>query len=164
MNAFRKHHLQPWGLALVEKYPEIFLNNEPMRLDCKIDVADFVSLRYGFEHGEGWSKLVDDLAKVGTALVTYLRSTGHSDASIHGCICKEKFGTLRWQGDCNLPSPFNDLWHAYVCDIEHKSSSTCEMTGKYGELCRKPSAGGWVKTLCKEEAEKLGYETIDRDH
>ena len=154
MNAFRKHHLKPWGIELIEKYPLIFLDNPSIRDTYKIDPNEFVSLRYGFEHGEGWAKLIDELASTGTQLVTHLRSNGFPDARINSFICKEKFGTLRWQGDSNLPEPFNRLWFSFVSHIEDKSETTCEITGNYGQRC---SNGGWSKTLCKAEAEKLGY-------
>lgn len=154
MNAFRKSRLKPWELALVEKYPLIFLDNPTIRDSYKIDPTDFVSLRYGFEHDKGWAGLIDELASVGTQLVTQLRANGFPDARINSFICKEKFGTLRWQGDSNLPEPFNRLWFSFVSNIEDKSETTCEITGEYGQRC---SNGGWSKTLCKAEAEKLGY-------
>ena len=155
MNQFHRNHLKPWGLALVEKYPLIFLDNPSLCTSLKADPSNFVSLRYGFEHGEGWAGLIEKIAKVGTELVTHLRANGYPDASIHSFICKEKFGGLRWQGDQNLAGPFFNVWRSYVGDIEQQSYHICEVTGKYGQLCRKES--GWVRTLCTEQANLLGF-------
>jgi hypothetical protein len=160
MNAFHKSQLKPWGLALVEKYPLIFLDNPSVRNEYKIDQSEFVSLRYGFEHDEGWSKLIDKLAATGTMLVTHLRANGFPDASINSFICKAKFGTLRWQGDSHLPEPFGRFWQVYVAEIEMESANTCEITGRNGQPCI--SDRGWVKILCEEEAKKLGYKQCEK--
>ena len=160
-HSFQKKHLQPWGLELVNKYPLIFLEKSA-DIACYtagLNPDEVVNLRYGFEHGEGWKKLIDDLASTATQLVTQLREAG-KDASIHGCICKEKFGGLRWQGDCSLPPLETKLWNAFFRDIETQSYNVCEITGEFGQICKRDS--GWVKTLCAEEAKKLGYTVVER--
>ena len=159
--SFSETDLSPWELAIVDKYPLIFTEDiDGIKSTVyRANPETFVSLRYGFEHSEGWSGLITKLADVGTKLITHLRANGYPDASISSCICKEKFGTLCWQGDYELPEPFDELWRSYVSKIESKSASTCEVTGEYGTLCR--NAGGWLKTLSKESAKKLEF--IDCD-
>jgi hypothetical protein len=60
---------------------------------------------------------------------------------------KEKFGGLRF---------YSTGAAAYISDAirraEALSYRTCEVTGRPGELYRKPN--GWLVTLCPEEAEK----------
>lgn len=161
MPHFRKHHLKPWGLEIVNKYPLIFLEEDENILCYTKDILpeDRVNLRYGFEHDEGWAKLVEELADTATQLVEYLRKHPSGDnvemPYIHGFICKEKFGRLTWQGTVNLPEPFSTLWYSYVGHISSKSMQICEVTGEWGML---RSNGGWVKTLCDEEAKKRGYD------
>lgn len=160
---FKRHHLKPWGLEIVNKYPLIFLETDDEILYYTKGYTDEerVNLRFGFEHGEGWAKLIEDLASTGTDLVNFLRATGRSpkDTYIHGFICKEKLGTLAWQGNWSLPDPFGKLWRAYTNEIESKSARTCEITGKYGQVCVR---GGWLKTLCEEEALKQEYKPYKR--
>ena len=76
------------------------------------------------------------------------------DAYIKSCIIKEKFSTLAIQGDNNLKDIYRDMWYKIKSSIERKSSIICEITGKNGVSCFR---GGWLKTLCKEEAIKDGY-------
>lgn len=157
MSQFSKLSLKAWEEEVVNKYPLIFLeqtNNAYAQYNKKTE--DFVSLRYGFEHDEGWKGLVTFIGETGTKLVEYLRANGHPDSFIHSCICKEKFGTLRWQGDYNLPAPFDLLWVSFTRGVEQDSASTCELTGKYGFLHRKDQ-GTWVKTLSPDMAKSLDY-------
>lgn len=159
MKQFSKTNLKPWELALVEKYPLVFTENDDSISRYNPDKDDYVNLRHGFEHDEGWAKLINELGETATALVTMLRANGHPDACIHGFICKKKFGALRWQGIARLPKPFDDLWRAYELDIERLSEQTCEVTGNPGRLCTKD---GWIKTLCEEEANKRGFSVYAR--
>jgi hypothetical protein len=158
--SFRKHHLQPWGLELVEKYPLIFLEPSPEVLYYTKDVpeSERVNLRYGFEHGEGWKGLVNEIGDVGSCMVRATRASGFPNARISGFICKEKLGGLRWQGNYTLPELEKTLWNSFIRDIESQSYSVCENTGDYGQLCKKAD-GGWLKTLCADEAKKLGFIT-----
>lgn len=164
---FKKHHLKPWGLEIVNKYPLIFLEDDSDVLYYAKDYKpeERVNLRFGFEHEEGWKELVEKLADTGTKLVEYLRKYPNwpdgmmfpeSTLYIHGFICKEKLGGLRWQGSSNLPEPFVQLWQSFVRDIETQSYHTCEITGQYGQLCV-DADGGWLKTLCEKEMKDRGY-------
>jgi hypothetical protein len=162
MNYFSKSHLQPWGLELVNKYPLIFLEDDEEIVSLNENSSDRVNLRYGFEHGEGWKGLVNELANTATEIVEHLRSEEppYTKAPfIHGFICKEKFGGFCWQGKYKLPELFNKLWNTYVSDIEYKSHQTCELTGTYGVRCKK-NDGGWIRTLSMEKAKEIGYSPL----
>jgi len=63
---------------------------------------------------------------------------------------KEKFGGLRMYAE-----GADDFINGVVRMAENLSYHTCEITGKEGYLC---SNGRLLKTLCAEEAEKLGFE------
>ena len=154
-------YVQPWGTHLLEKYPLIFMEGaERWKTEYKTDLPteEFCNLRLGFECDQGWSEIIEHIAQVATEVVTDLRKI-HPDVYIHSCIIKEKFGTLRWQGEHNLPEPYNEIWRSFLKDMEDKSSRTCEVTGNWGEL-RTTRSGrrAWHKTLCKEEALKRGYD------
>jgi hypothetical protein len=168
MNCFTKHHLQPWGIGLVNKYLLIFTEKDESNMawlkQSGIAEADYVNLRYGFECHEGWSGIIENIAKSGTELVTYLREHGHPDAYIHSCIVKEKFGTLRWQGTTgHLPELFRDMWQSHVSHLESLSSAVCEETGKFGitRTSKNGSRGCWIRTLCTEKALEMGYDLMD---
>jgi hypothetical protein len=159
---FSKSGLLPWGLELVNKYPLIFLElaTENRNWAPSVPDSDYVNLRFGFECGEGWKELIENIAKTGTQLVEHLRGyTKNNKHFIHSCIVKEKLGGLRWQGSFSLPPPFQELWMAYYGEQESQSYGTCEITGKYGYL-RETKCGenAWKKTLCMEEAVKRGYD------
>lgn len=165
MKNFHKQHLKPWGIELVDKYPLIFLEADPSNVpwahQAGVVEVDYVNLRFGFECGEGWKKLIEAIAQRGTELVCHLRSIGikDEDAYIHSCIVKEKFGGLRWQGSHNLPPLFRDLWETYYASKENLSYHTCEVTGEFGCVRKtKNGAVAWVRTLCKEEAIKQEYD------
>lgn len=143
MNEFSKEGLEDWEIELIEKYPLVFLEGaEP----------GGVNLRYGFEFHKGWAGLVDEFCTVATQLVERLRAAGQPDAFIHACIWKEKYGTMRWQGDDNLIEPFGKLFSVFVDYVEYKSTITCELTGRPG----KPRNDlGRMKILCEEEYRKI---------
>jgi hypothetical protein len=72
---------------------------------------------------------------------------------------KEKFGELRFYYD--VDGEWNEDWDAFqqaVDDATLESLRTCELCGKPG---RQMSKGGWLKTVCKDHAEKLGYKKHD---
>ena len=162
--------LKPWEKEIIDKYPLIYLEPNPNlrqwyygeSFDKLIEDPNFSNLRYGFEFGSGWAKLVDEFSKISQDLVTRLRGCGiQTDAYIHSCIFKEKFGTLNWQGDNNLIEPFKTLFRAYEIMIEKKSATICEETGEIGCLCK---CGGWYKTLSHAEGKKLGYTPIAKSN
>ena len=168
MKQFSKSSVQPWGLELVNKYPLIFLeantDNMAWALKGHIENEDYCNLRFGFECDEGWKAHIENIARMATEIVEYLRKSGlkNEEAYIHSCIVKEKLGGLRWQGDYVLPPLFRDLWNSYYWQEQDQSYGTCEVTGKYGKL-RETRNGerAWKRTLCAEEATKQGYDLED---
>ena len=160
--------LEPWEKEIVDKYPLIYREPSPQlrtwydeeSFNKLIKDPNFSNLRYGFEFGSGWAKLVDEFSNISQQLVLYLRSNGiQSDAYIHSCIFKEKFGRLTWQGDNNLIEPFKTLFRSYEIHIENKSTTICEISGEDGCLC---SRGHWYKTLSYTEARKRGsYQPVN---
>lgn len=138
-------------LELVRKYPKILKEyGGDMRVTC---------MSFGFQHQNGWLKLVSDgLEKVQYLCDLFTKDNG-SEVQLVATTFKEKFGTLRWYettiGATNLQMEILDN---IVSATERKSAHTCEVTGERGELCQR---GGWYKTLCYEEARKDGYVACD---
>jgi hypothetical protein len=73
---------------------------------------------------------------------------------------KEKYGTLRFYYSTIIKTDFNvePIVDKIISDVvtaaERRSAYICENTGKRGVSC---SRMGWLRTLCKEEADKDGY-------
>jgi hypothetical protein len=161
---FSKHHLEPWGLELVAKYPLIFTEPDDSNVfwanQAKVADDDYVNLRYGFECAGGWKDIIETIARTGSELVTHLRQHGYPDAFIHSCIVKEKFGVMAWQeAHSGLPPLFNVLWRAFVGETSNQSAYTCELSGDFGRL-RKTKGGKtkWNRTLSVAKALELGYD------
>lgn len=125
---------------LVTAYPELF---------HRIRTHPVAKTRYyGCDCGDGWFTILNELCG---AIARYLRHERELVQAIDFKILqiKEKFGGLRfyYKG--------GDKYIAGLVDMaEELAAKTCEVTGKPGRLCRKPS--GWLVTLCPEEAEKIG--------
>jgi hypothetical protein len=155
---YRYGWLPEWQRQIITRYPLIYIEPSPERARYYAGYPekcpeDYTNLRCGFECSGGWAKLIEQLSTTATDLVKALRAFGYQDdAAISACICKEKFGVLRWQGDHNLLPPFAGLWCGYFRDIEHRSSCTCEECGKSGVL--RDVGPGWVKTLCDADYQK----------
>lgn len=155
-----------WGKDLITSFPLVFTESDKHNafyMDrYQLPLEARVNLRDGFECGEGWYTLIHSLAEAASVLVTDLRKLGHTDAYIHSCIVKEKFGQLRWQGQHNLPSRYSDIWNGFRSDVEAHSLGICEFTGHIGELRRtKNGERAWHKTLCTAKARELGYDLSD---
>ena len=79
--------------------------------------------------------------------------------SILGCIVKEKFGELTFQNDINIHNLlYRNMWSYIEGGIEKKSLRICELTGSYGRMSQRN--GGWLKVLCEEKRNELGYKVI----
>lgn len=93
-----------------------------------------------WECGKGWNDLIKPLI---------------ARADLHGSMVmqiKEKFGKLRFYFDPGLTEDgtLDDM----VDQAEADSAHVCEMCGRPGRLRIK---GGWLKTLCPEDAINLSY-------
>lgn len=103
-----------------------------------------------FECEEGWFGLIAQLCECMQRY--YDDNTRNSDDLTQPRIValKEKYGRLSifLEGG-------DELVEGMVWFAEHLSGSICERTGHPGKLRKK---GGWYKTLCDEEAVRLGFE------
>ena len=133
-------------LKLVEKYPTILQDYDGDRKKT--------CMHWGMECGDGWYDLLDELLKK----LDYI--SNHSGVQVVADQIKEKFGTLCFyysaivKTDLNTDPIVSKIIDDVVSNAERQSAYICEVTGKDGTLCGK---GGWLRTLCKEEADKDGY-------
>jgi hypothetical protein len=108
---------------------------------------------WGFEHGDGWYKILNKLC---AGIQDYIDSNHEAHNKLPTSTryvpqvivdqVKEKYGTLRFYysgGDEHI----DDL----VRMAEASSASTCEICGEVGKLI---SRGGWYSTLCDIHTDK----------
>ena len=91
------------------------------------------------ECGEGWRQLAESCHEELLAV----------DPNYVPRQIKEKFGTLRYYYDTQIPND-DDRYHKMnriVNLYEIESASVCEMCGRVGKLSHKSA---WVKTLCAQ--------------
>jgi hypothetical protein len=137
-------------LKLVEKYPKILFDyGGDMKKTC---------MHWGMECCDGWYDLLDELL----AKLDYISK--HSGVQVVADQIKEKFGTLRFYYSTIIKTDFNvePVVDKIISDVvnaaERQSAYVCEKSGKRGVTC---SSVGWLRTLCKEEADKDGYIPIN---
>lgn len=119
--------------------------------------------KVAFEFKDGWTKLVYDLGK---DIEDLCKLTNCGLPKIQQI--KEKFGTLRFYYN-TLNSQYSEIVEksirALVFQAEMKSSNTCEVCGKYGEV---KVNGGIYTTVCKEHKgtsiPKDEYEEMVKKH
>jgi hypothetical protein len=111
---------------LVKNYPELYKN----RYGSEFTTA----LCWGFEVGDGWYKIIDDLSK---------RLSSGPDPIPTVFQVKEKFGSLRFYVDSAT-----DIQYKMIDDAEKQSKTTCEVCGNPGEIGGKR----WLKCRCKDHA------------
>ena len=106
---------------------------------------------YGEETGEGWKSIIADTHK-------RLR---HLDPDYTILQIKEKFGGLRYYfAQSKTIDPITwEIMEDVVIAAELRCSRMCEHCGAPG----KPRAGGWIKTLCDDCADRLNIlpETVE---
>jgi hypothetical protein len=103
---------------------------------------------YGCIAPDGWRKIVEET----DAMLLRL------DPEYEITQVKEKFGTLRYYYDSVLPyySIERKIMDSIVLAAETRSSRTCEICGKYGEL---RDDQPYIRTLCDEHsAERINKE------
>ena len=108
-----------------------------------------------WEFGYGWDTLIENLAAAIDREIERDPTLMEGDMPFRVVQMKEKFGTLRFYYDGG-----NDRIHGLVDMTETMSGSVCEICGSLGTLCRKGS-GSWVKTLCEDCADKMGYKPME---
>ena len=108
---------------LVAKYPLIF--------------AEHYKGRFGFECGDGWFNIIDNLCEL---LMIDETLTPRATQ------VKEKFGTLRFYVD-----QATDYQYELIDRAGDLSAVTCEVCGQPGTL---DTSCSWIKTLCEEHRGK----------
>ena len=133
-------------LELVKKFPKILENfrGDPSQ----------TCMAWGVDVEDGWYKLLDNCMEKLQYFCDICSSHGN-DVRVVADQIKEKFGGLRFYISVYGA---NEIEYGIINDIvyeaERKAANTCEVTGEMGCLCKR---GGWLKTLCRKEARKLGY-------
>lgn len=96
-----------------------------------------------FECEDGWLDIIEELSKKLEDLIIELKSKdSKSCVSCWATQVKEKYGTLHF-----YLATETDKMSALIAQAEQKSSKTCEICGKQGELNNR---NHWYSTLCKE--------------
>jgi len=133
-------------LELVNKYPKIL---KDFRGDPKT-----TCMAWGIDVEDGWYELLDECMEK-LQYFCDLCSKDSEEVQVVADQIKEKFGGLRFYvsmyGAEKVQSRIID---DIISEAERKANNICEVTGENGAVCKK---GGWLKTLCRKEARKLGY-------
>ncbi len=122
---------------LVEKYPKIFINRYG---DMKQ-----TAMCWGFEHGDGWFWLLDQLCN---SIQRYIdnqnsfRKESEKVSQVVATQVKEKFGTLNFYF-----SGGDDYIDGMVRMAENMSANICEFCGSTENV---GSTQGWISVICKE--------------
>jgi len=106
---------------------------------------------FGFECGDGWFKLIDELCAKLQAIADI---TGYQTVASQ---IKEKFGGLRFYVYIDSTGAKGEnIWMNIIYDIiseaEHRSNQICEVCGDYGE---NTAPNGWYRTLCEKCREPI---------
>lgn len=137
-------------IELVKKYPKILQDykGDPMK----------TCMAWGMEFDDGWKDLIDKCLHKLQYFCDLVSSKGEP-MQVVAAQLKEKYGTLSFyfNGEGGKREDW-DIIDDIITQTERRSAQVCEVSGEYGELCHR---GGWYKTLCYEEARKLGYEACD---
>ena len=133
---------------LVQKYPKILR-------DYKGDMME-TCMAWGMEHDDGWFKILDEcMLKLQYCCDLFSLGEARGEVQVVANQIKEKYGTLSFYTSVyGADTIENSIIDDIISEAERKSAYTCEITGEYGEICKR---GGWYKTLCYEQARKLGY-------
>lgn len=133
-------------LKLVERFPKLLRDYRGSPHET--------CLAFGIECGDGWNGLIHDTL---TRLQKMVECA--PDLDIRIAQVKEKFGGLRiyvtMECDDRVVA---DIVYAILHDAESASSNICEVTGAYGDLCKR---GVWYKTLSFDEVNREGSEYAD---
>jgi hypothetical protein len=133
-------------LKLVKKYSKILK-------DYKGDMMQ-TCMAWGMECDNGWYNLLDKCMEKLQYFCDICSKNGE-EVQVVANQAKEKYSTLRFYVSVyGANSIENNIIDDIINQAEAESARTCEVSGKHGESCHR---GGWYKTLCYEEARKLGY-------
>ncbi|MDD2495164.1 MAG: hypothetical protein PHE29_08230 [Tissierellia bacterium] len=101
--------------------------------------------------GEGWFQLIWNLCeKIETEL---MKLPKNSDYEFMVLQVKEKYGILCFYTG-SIPSLIADAIFNAICEAEGRSTTICESCGAGGITKHR---GNWIRTLCNQCGEELGY-------
>ncbi len=139
-------------IKLVKKYPKILK-------DYKGDPKT-TCMAWGISTDCGWFELLD---KCMEALQYFCDSCSKDGREVQVVAdqIKEKFGSLCFYYSAHNANEIEThIIDSIVSAAEKKSKYVCEISGEHGELCIR---SGWYKTLCREEARKLGFLAYNKE-
>ena len=111
---------------LYAKYPVLYEQHGlDMRNTC---------MCWGFEVGDGWFKLIDELSGKLTEW-----NNENPEEVVHATQVKEKFGYLHFYLDGHYEETSQ-----MIREAEDKSEITCESCGEPGKM----NKGGWLSVQC----------------
>lgn len=138
---------------LFKRYPEIFQDI----LKKREEDPNYL----GIECDDGWFTIIDSFCYLMWDMTSRMREFDIPPVLIATQV-KEKFGVVKFYFRLKFPDKYNGNESSFrffvngaTMMLESISQRTCELTGKPGTYCKK---GELVKTLCKEEAEKLDFQ------
>lgn len=137
-------------LKLVEKYPKILkdFRGDPMH----------TCMAWGIDVEDGWYNLLDECMEK-LQYFCDLCTKDDKEVQVVADQIKEKFGGLRFYVSVYGADRIEDqIVEDIISKAERKAVNTCEVTGESGCLCKR---GGWMKTLCRQEARKHNYTACD---
>lgn len=167
---------------IMSKYKNVYQEKDlPMSLTC---------MCWGLSIDDGWLDIIEQLSefldKPSIRLCEKFKMVDGSEKDIFISYpqvrftqVKEKFGILRIYYDCYFKEleeldemtiklnqdVINKLYKMSMNYVdgaigfaEYLSSITCEICGKRGDISKKDY---WIKTLCEEHREELGYTKIN---
>lgn len=117
-----------------DTYPNLFVDKDlPMTQTC---------MCWGFDCGDGWFDILDELCKKITARCEEM---GYTDVRVSQV--KEKWGTLRF-----YMNHADDEIYKYIDEAEAKSENTCEKCGAPGTCAL--TTNGWYGVRCDKCSKK----------
>lgn len=129
---------------LINEFPDLFRGTKKSPQEsCMV---------WGCDVEDGWFHIIYAASKAIDSHLKKLKDIG-KPLDFEYAQIKEKFATIRIYD--NGGDEFID---GVISMAEYLSSITCEVCGKSGKIC---SNARWLKTLCKEDAEKLEYQFKD---
>ena len=118
---------------LVKKYPNLYADRHGNMRDTL--------MCFGFECGDGWYNLLDELSsKLEPLILEYRKNNPEDDCFPRAVQVKEKFATLRF-----YMTSATDEMYKIITEYENRSAATCEHCGAKGKV-RKHLP--WLLTLC----------------
>ncbi len=122
---------------LVNKYPKIFRDRFSSRIDS--------SMKFGFEHGDGWFWILDHLCDSIQRYIDNKNKYIVPDKQVPQVVAsqvKEKFGYLNFYYEGG-----DDIINGMVSFAASLSQQVCEKCGTMENIGR---TSGWIKILCKD--------------